>query len=165
MAHSTPHAEICKDCAPTLTCRHEQPSVMLPEPETKTIVRRLTPLECERLQGYPDKWTDIGAWTDSKGKLHKESSDNARYKALGNSIALPPWRWILTRLCACYDRPATLASLFDGISGFCLLWAQLNGIDSVKWCSEIEEFPIAVCKRHFGDEKTGKKGDLSEIFF
>lgn len=128
-------------------------------------VRRLTPLECERLQGYPDGWTDIGPWTDGAGKLHKESSDSARYTALGNSIALPPWKWVLKRLCACYERDATMASLFDGISGFCLIWSQLNGIDSVKWCSEIEEFPIAVCKKHFGDEKTGEKGDLGEILF
>ena len=64
------------------------------------IIRRLTPLECERLQGFPDGWTDIGPWTDSKGKLHKESSDSSRYKALGNSIALPPWKWVLKRLCA-----------------------------------------------------------------
>lgn len=116
---------------------------------TGMTVRRLTPLECERLQGYPDGWTDIGAWTDSKGKLHKESSDSARYKALGNSIALPPWKWVLKRLCAQYERDATMASLFDGISGFCLIWEQLNGKGSVKWCSEIEEFPIAVTKRRF----------------
>lgn len=58
-------------------------------------VRRLTPLECERLQGYPDGWADIGPWADSARKLHKESSDSARYKALGNSIALPPWSWVL----------------------------------------------------------------------
>ena len=53
------------------------------------IVRRLTPLECERLQGFPDGWTDIGDWVDSKGKKHKGESDSPRYKALGNSIALP----------------------------------------------------------------------------
>lgn len=45
----------------------------------RLLVRRLTPLECERLQGYPDGWTDIGPWVDSKGKLHEESSDSARY--------------------------------------------------------------------------------------
>lgn len=54
----------------------------------ESVVRRLTPLECERLQGFPDGWTDIGEWTDSKGKVHK-CSDAPRYKALGNSIALP----------------------------------------------------------------------------
>ena len=116
------------------------------------IVRRLTPLECERLQGFPDGWTDIGAWTDEKGKLHKESSDSARYKALGNSIALPPWRWVLKRLCTQYERDATMGSLFDGIGGFPLIWMQLNGWNSVKWASEIEPFCIAVTKRHFGDE-------------
>ena len=115
------------------------------------IVRRLTPLECERLQGYPDGWTDIGAWTDSKGKVHQESTDSARYKALGNSIALPPWKWVLKRLCACYERDATMASLFDGIGGFPLLWEQLNGKGSCLWASEIEEFPIAVTKERIGD--------------
>ena len=113
-------------------------------------VRRLTPLECERLQGFPDGWTDIGPWTDSKGKLHKESSDSCRYKALGNSIALPPWKWVLKRLCAQYERDATMASLFDGIGGFPLLWEQLNGKGSCLWASEIEEFPMAVTKKHFG---------------
>ena len=116
------------------------------------IVRRLTPLECERLQGFPDGWTDIGAWTDENGKLHKESSDSARYKALGNSIALPPWKWVLKRLCAQYERDATMGSLFDGTGGFPLIWMQLNGWNSVKWASEIEPFCIAVTKRHFGDE-------------
>lgn len=115
-------------------------------------VRRLTPLECERLQGYPDGWTDIGPWTDSKGKLHKESSDSSRYKSLGNSIALPPWKWVLKRLCAFYERDATMASLFDGIGGFPLIWEQLNGIGTCLWASEIEEFPIAVTKRRFGAE-------------
>ncbi len=113
-------------------------------------VRRLTPLECERLQGYPDGWTDIGPWTDSAGKLHRESSDSARYTALGNSIALPPWKWVLKRLCACYERDATMASLFDGIGGFPLIWERLNGPGTCLWASEIEEFPIAVTKYHFG---------------
>lgn len=112
-------------------------------------VRRLTPLECERLQGYPDGWTDIGPWTDSAGKLHKGSRDSVRYKALGNSIALPPWAWVLKRLCACYERDATMASLFDGIGGFPLIWERLNGPGSCLWASEIEEFPIAVTKARF----------------
>lgn len=117
-------------------------------------MRRLTPTEYERLQGFPDGWTNIGAWTDEKGKLHKESSDSARYKAIGNSIALPPWKWVLKRICAQYERDATLGSLFDGIGGFTLLWTQLNGWNSVKWASEIEPFCIAVTKRHFGDENS-----------
>ena len=116
----------------------------------KYIVRRLTPLECERLQGYPDGWTDIGDWVDSKGKVHK-TSDAARYKALGNSIAIPPWKWVLKRLCACYERDATMASLFDGIGGFPLIWEQLNGKGSCLWASEIEEFPMAVTKVRIGE--------------
>lgn len=111
-------------------------------------VRRLTPLECERLQGYPDGWTDIGEWVDSKGKLHKQA-DSPRYKALGNSIAIPPWKWLLKRLCACYERDATMASLFDGIGGFPYIWEQFNGKGSCLWASEIEEFPMAVTKVRF----------------
>ena len=114
------------------------------------IVRRLTPLECERLQGYPDGWTDIGEWVDSNGKK-RQTSDAARYKALGNSIALPPWKWVLKRLCACYERDATMASLFDGIGGFPYLWEQINGKGTCLWASEIEEFPIAVTKVRIGE--------------
>lgn len=113
------------------------------------IARRLTPLEWERLQGFPDNWTDIGAWTDGNGKVHEKCSDHMRYKALGNSIAIPPWTWVLTRLCAQYRRPATMASLFDGIGGFPLIWERHNGKGSCLWVSEIEPFPIAVTKYHF----------------
>ena len=112
------------------------------------MVRRLTPLECERLQGFPDGWTDIGDWVDSKGKK-RQTTDSARYKALGNSIALPPWKWVLKRLCAQYERDATMASLFDGIGGFPLIWEQLNGKGSCLWASEIEEFPMAVTRKRF----------------
>ena len=112
-------------------------------------VRRLTPLECERLQGYPDGWTDIGEWIDSKGKRH-DSSDSARYKALGNSIALPFWHWLMRRISAQYVWNPTLGSLFDGIGGFPLCWERINGKGTALWASEIEEFPIAVTKYHFG---------------
>ena len=95
-------------------------------------------------------WTDIGEYIDSNGKK-KQSSDAARYKALGNSIALPPWKWVMKRLCACYERDATLASLFDGIGGFPLIWEQINGKGSCLWASEIEEFPIAVTKARIGE--------------
>ena len=114
-----------------------------------SVVRRLTPLECERLQGFPDGWTDIGEWTDSKGKVHKESSDASRYKALGNSIANPFWFYLLRRISAQYERPATLGSLFDGIGGFPYCWEKCNGTGTAIWASEIEEFPIAVTKARF----------------
>lgn len=117
---------------------------------SRYIVRRLTPLECERLQGYPDGWTDIGDWVDSNGKK-RQTSDAARYKALGNSIAIPPWKWALKRIANFYERDATMASLFDGIGGFPYIWEQFNGKGSCLWASEIEEFPIAVTKKRIGD--------------
>ena len=126
------------------------------------VVRRLTPLECERLQGFPDHWTDLGEWTDSKGKRHK-GADSPRYKALGNSIALPPWKWLLKRLCGNYERDVTMASLFDGIGGFPLIWEQLNGRGTCLWASEIEEFPIAVTKRRFGTVE--EPGDMGRFLF
>ena len=51
------------------------------------LIRRLTPLECERLQGFPDGWTDIPG-----------ASDSARYKALGNSVAIPCVEFIMSRI-------------------------------------------------------------------
>ena len=53
------------------------------------LIRRLTPLECERLQGFPDSWTDIPG-----------ASDSARYKALGNSVAIPCVEFIMARIAA-----------------------------------------------------------------
>jgi DNA (cytosine-5)-methyltransferase 1 len=44
-----------------------------------------------------------------------------------------------------------MASLFDGIGGFPLLWERINGKGSCLWASEIEEFPVAVTKYHFGN--------------
>lgn len=119
---------------------------------TRWIVRRLTPTECERLQGYPDGWTDIGEWTDTKGKKHKPA-DSPRYKALGNSIALPQWFWIAQKMKSYMGDGAKLGSLFDGIGGFPLVWEATYGIGTARWASEIEEFPIAVTKKHFPERK------------
>lgn len=116
----------------------------------KSVVRRLTPLECTRLQGFPDGWVDIGDWTDTKGKLHKEA-DSPKYKALGNSIALPFWEWLARRICAQYERPVTIGSLFDGIGGFPLAFERAGA--KAVWASEIEEFCIAVTKKHFPEEE------------
>ena len=128
---------------------------------TGMIVRRLTPMECERLQGFPDHWTDIGEWYDSQtgegywvdslGKRHK-TADSPRYKALGNSIALPFWDFLAKRISAQYLRPVTMGSLFDGIGGFPLVFERHNGKGTARWASEIEEFPIAVTKLRFGKE-------------
>lgn len=127
------------------------PSVI--EKITRWIVRRLTPTECERLQGYPDGWTDLGEWIDSKGKAHK-AADTSRYKALGNSIALPQWYYVLGGIADRLPDNATLGSLFDGIGGFPYVWAQLHAgrKELCVWASEIEEFPIAVTKKWFPSE-------------
>ena len=127
---------------------------------TSAVVRRLTPKECERLQGFPDDWTDIGDWIDSQGVKHK-TNDTERYKALGNSIAVGYannktgfWCWLAERIvnqlkAEGVDEP-TMASLFDGIGGFPLAFSAY-GCKPV-WASEIEEFPIAVTKRHFPED-------------
>ena len=124
---------------------------LVAEKIVRWIVRRLTPVECERLQGFPDGWTDIGEWVDSKGKKHKYA-DSPRYKALGNSIALPQWFWIAQKMKPYLGENATLGSLFDGIGGFPLVWQNTYGNGTARWASEIEEFPIAVTKRRFGEE-------------
>ena len=145
--------EICG----TLTSRNSGGGQRMPDKDNFTgiidtaKVRRLTPTECERLQGFPDGWTDIGTWEDSNGKK-KESSDSARYRALGNSICTPFWFWLMRRISAQYERPATLGSLFDGIGGFPYCWERCNGKGSAVWASEIEEFCIAVTNKHFPEE-------------
>ncbi len=146
------HVVMCEDVSHTLrakaNCAYREDTETYPV--QNMIARRVTPLECERLQGYPDGWTDIGEWIDSKGKKHK-AADSPRYKALGNSIALPFWFWLLRRISAQYERPATLGSLFDGIGGFPLCWERCNGKGTALWASEIEEFPMAVTKKRFGE--------------
>lgn len=134
-----------KGTFPALTARETAGQDQQAVP-VKHIVRRLTPLECERLQGYPDGWTDIGDWVDAKGRKRK-TSDSIRYRSIGNSIALPFWQWLTRRISAQYDRPATLGSLFDGIGGFPYCWERCNGRGTAIWASEIDEFCIAVTER------------------
>lgn len=61
--------------------------VLDPERQHAQLIRRLTPLECERLQGFPDEWTGIPG-----------ASDSARYRALGNSVAVPCVEFIMKSL-------------------------------------------------------------------
>jgi len=66
------------------------------------IVRRLTPTECERLQGFPDGYTDIGGRVVRRGGEYRlipgETPDSPRYRALGNSFAVPVIKWIGRRI-------------------------------------------------------------------
>lgn len=139
---------------------NNQPLEVKPQ---QAVVRRLTPTECTSLQGFPIGWCDIGDWVDSNGKKHKDS-DSPKYKALGNSIALPFWDWMAERMVNQLNKSGvenpTMASLFDGIAGFPYVYIR-HGCMPL-WTSEIEEYPIAVCKKHFGDEDTGEVGDIEE---
>ena len=109
MAHGQANAEILCDKSPTLNCIHEQPIVfnaqgsphqglsigsLSPAYGADFAVRRLTPVECERLQGFPDNWTRI----PYRGKPAEQCPDGPRYKACGNSMAVPVMRWIGERI-------------------------------------------------------------------
>lgn len=90
------HRQDCRysgplDVAPTMqesygTGGNNTPLVVS-DGETPRLIRRLTPLECERLQGFPDGWTDLPG-----------ASDSARYRALGNSVAIPCVEFVLGRI-------------------------------------------------------------------
>ena len=127
------------------------------------VVRRLTPRECERLQGMPDGWCDIGEWVDENGKKHKDA-DAPKYKALGNGIALPFWQdlayKVTNQLKADGVENPTMSSLFDGLGSFPLAFTRAGA--TPLWTSEIESYPIAVCKKHFGDEDLGIEGDVEK---
>ena len=140
---------------------------MVMKKEQRAVVRRLTPLECERLQGFPDGWTNIGTWTDTQGKKHK-LTDAPRYQALGNSIAVGYannksgfWCWLAERMVEQLRKDGvedpTMASLFDGIGGFPLAFSAY-GCRPI-WASEIEEFPIAVTKKQFPEREERKEED------
>ena len=80
MATGQANAEITKNISLSLTENHEQPII-----SNMVGVRRLTPIECERLQGFPDNWTD-------------GQSDTVRYRQLGNAVAVPVAEWIGKRI-------------------------------------------------------------------
>jgi DNA (cytosine-5)-methyltransferase 1 len=69
--------------APAYTLDRQQ----APAVATESVVRRLTPTECERLQGFPDGWTD-------------NQADSNRYKQMGNAVAVPVVQWIINRMVA-----------------------------------------------------------------
>jgi len=116
----------------------------------ESIVRRLTPLECERLQGMPDNWSKYGI--NEKGDVY-ELADSARYRLQGNGIATPFFKYILKRISAQYERTPTMGSLFDGQGSFPMIWEGINGPRTALWSSEIDKSAIAVCKYHFPEDE------------
>ena len=85
-------ALIQRDMSATLSTHNTQTPITGGHEKRGLTVRRLTPRECERLQGFPDDYTDI----PYRNKEH--APDGARYKALGNSMAVPVMRWIGERI-------------------------------------------------------------------
>jgi len=173
MASPQSNAEIMRGGCPTLNTIHEQPIMLsstkgnygMTEDGTATtltaeekdrplaatsIVRRLTPLECERLQGMPDDWSRYGI--NEKGEVY-ELADSARYRLQGNGIATPFWRYLLKRISAQYERTPTMGSLFDGQGSFPMIWEGINGPRTALWSSEIDKSAIAVCKYHFPEDE------------
>jgi DNA (cytosine-5)-methyltransferase 1 len=141
------------------------------KPPRKYIIRRLMPVECARLQGFPDRWGELApfnpadsefwesvrkTYAEITGKKYKPvknlkkwydklHNDGAEYKMWGNGIALPCAEYVLRGIA---ERGArTLGSLFDGSGGFPLAGA-INGIIPL-WSSEVEPYPIAVTKSRF----------------
>jgi DNA (cytosine-5)-methyltransferase 1 len=87
---------IYEGTSPTLQSFMGTGGCNVPMVQPAMAVRRLTPVECERLQGFPDNWSRI-SW---KGKPEEECPDGPRYKACGNSMAVPVMRWIGERIAA-----------------------------------------------------------------
>lgn len=143
------HNSVTEDgTATTLTAEEKD------RPMTATsIVRRLMPIECERLQGMPDDWSRYGI--NEKGEVY-ELPDSARYRLQGNGIATPFWKWLLKRISAQYERTPTMGSLFDGQASFPMLWEGINGKGTALWSSEIDKHAIAVAKYHFPEEGDGR---------
>lgn len=137
------HNGITQDGTATTLTAQEKERPMI----STSTVRRLTPMECERLQGFPDDWSKYGV--NEKGEVY-ELSDAARYRLQGNSIARPFWTWLMRRLTAQYERPMTIGSLFDGQGGFPLCAQDVGAIPV--WSSEIEKNAVAVLKYHWPED-------------
>lgn len=87
-ANSTAKAECYENLAPTLTAHNGAVAPFI----SSIPPRYLMPIECERIQGFPDNWTNVPG---PNGKL---LSNTRRYKMMGNSMAVPVMRWIVKRI-------------------------------------------------------------------
>lgn len=176
-------AEVGKDERPCLNCNHEQPiAVYGGVPPRKYIVRRLTPLECSRLQGLPDDFADVPAyedvsdgeldfwrdvwaeWVEINGKnpktdkqirkwLQAPISESNQYQIYGNGIALPQWVWVLGRISEKLGKDhPTMASLFDGSGSFPLIWEAINGKGTAVWSSEVNPEAVRVSRYRIGGD-------------
>ena len=146
------------------------------------IIRRLTPLECSRLQGLPDDFADVPAyedvsdgeldfwhevwaeWAEINGKKSKTDkqirkwlqapvSESNQYQIYGNGIALPQWVWVLGRISEKLGKDhPTMASLFDGSGSFPLIWEAINGKGTAVWSSEVNPEAVRVSRYRIGGD-------------
>lgn len=159
---------------------YQNPVVYTAKTHRKYIIRRLTPLECSRLQGLPDDhanvpsqqtvtdseldfWREVWVeWAEINGKkpktdkqiqkwLQSPISESNQYQIYGNGIALPQWVWVLGRICEALGKECpTMASLFDGSGSFPLIWEAINGKGTALWSSEVNPDAIRVSKYRIG---------------
>lgn len=160
---------------------YQNPVVYTAKTRRKYIVRRLTPLECSRLQGLPDDFADVPAyedvsdgeldfwrevwaeWAEINGKKPKTDkqirkwlqapiSESNQYQIYGNGIALPQWVWVLGRISEKLGKDnPTMASLFDGSGSFTLIWEAINGKGTAVWSSEVNPEAVRVSRYRVGE--------------
>lgn len=160
---------------------YQNPVVYTAKMRRKHIVRRLTPMECSRLQGLPDDFADVPAyedvsdgeldfwrevwaeWAEINGKKPKTDkqirkwlqapvSERNQYQIYGNGIALPQWVWVLGRISEKLGKDhPTMASLFDGSGSFPLIWEAINGKGTAVWSSEVNPEAVRVSRYRVGE--------------
>lgn len=161
---------------------YQNPVVYTAKTRRKYIVRRLTPLECSRLQGLPDDFADVPAyedvsdceldfwrevwaeWAEINGKnpktdkqirkwLQAPISESNQYQIYGNGIALPQWVWVLGRISEKLGKDhPKMASLFDGSGSFPLIWEAINGKGTAVWSSEVNPEAVRVSRYRIGGD-------------
>lgn len=161
---------------------YQNPVVYTAKTRRKYIVRRLTPLECSRLQGLPDDFANVPAyedvsdgelnfwrevwaeWAEINGKnpktdkqirkwLQAPVSESNQYQIYGNGIALPQWVWVLGRISEKLGKDhPAMASLFDGSGSFPLIWEAINGKGTAVWSSEVNPEAIRVSRYRIGGD-------------
>lgn len=161
---------------------YQNPVVYTAKTRRKYIVRRLTPLECSRLQGLPDDFANVPAnedvsdgeldfwhevwaeWAEINGKKPKTDkqirkwlqapvSESNQYQIYGNGIALPQWVWVLGRIREQLGKDhPTMASLFDGSGSFPLIWEAINGKGTAVWSSEVNPEAVRVSRYRIGGD-------------
>lgn len=161
---------------------YQNPVVYTAKTRRKYIVRRLTPLECSRLQGLPDDFANVPAhedvsdseldfwrevwaeWAEINEKnpktdkqirkwLQAPISESNQYQIYGNGIALPQWVWVLGRISEKLGKDnPTMASLFDGSGSFPLIWEAINGKGTAVWSSEVNPEAVRVSRYRIGGD-------------